>query len=283
VLPTSSVTLSGVGLDLDGSISSYVWSKISGPSSGSITNANSAGTTVTSLVQGIYQFQLRVADNMGAIGLDTVKITVNTGDYVLPTAYAGSDQSIILPTNSVSLQGSATGSISSYNWTKLSGPSAGTIMNSNLVNTQVTGLVQGTYQFQLMVTDSRSSTAVSTVSVVVNSSSANLLPSVNPSNVVNGLDYKYYEGSSYSVVPDFSTITPVKSGSANNFDITQANRVDVFAFNFTGYINVPSDGQYTFYTSSDDGSLLYIDGFLVVNNDNKQGVEDMSGRRGLKA
>jgi hypothetical protein len=57
----------------------------------------------------------------------------------------------------------------------------------------------------------------------------------------------------------------------------------VFAFNFTGYINVPSDGQYTFYTSSDDGSLLYIDGFLVVNNDKQHGVDEKSGTIGLKA
>jgi hypothetical protein len=100
---------------------------------------------------------------------------------------------------------------------------------------------------------------------------------------VNGIDYKYYGGSSYNVVPDFSTLTPLKTGSASNFDITLANKAEVFAFNFTGYINVPSDGQYTFYTSSDDGSLLYIDGVLVVNNDQVHGIQERSGVIGLKA
>jgi hypothetical protein len=114
-------------------------------------------------------------------------------------------------------------------------------------------------------------------------SSNGLLPSVNPGNTVNGLDFKYYEGSSYSVVPDFSTLTPKYAATVSNFDITQANRSDVFAFNFSGYIDVPSDGQYTFYTSSDDGSLLYIDGILVVNNDQQHGIQNRSGTIGLKA
>src|SRR6476660_2431847 len=50
-----------------------------------------------------------------------------------PTANAGQDQSITLPTNSVTLTGSGAdkdGSISGYNWTKVSGP-AGTITSPN--------------------------------------------------------------------------------------------------------------------------------------------------------
>jgi hypothetical protein len=115
------------------------------------------------------------------------------------------------------------------------------------------------------------------------SATTNLLPAVNPSNTVNGLDYKYYEASSYSVVPDFSTITPIKTGNVNNFDISMANRTDQFAVNFAGYINVPSDGQYTFYTSSDDGSNLYIDGVKVVSNDGLHALIQQSNSIGLKA
>ena len=97
-LPASSVSLNGSGTDADGTISSYNWTKISGPSSGIITNANAASTTVTSLVQGVYQFQLKVTDNKGAIGLDTMQVTVNAP----PISNAGADQLINLPTNTVS-------------------------------------------------------------------------------------------------------------------------------------------------------------------------------------
>ena len=118
---------------------------------------------------------------------------------------------------------------------------------------------------------------------IVSSGGGSLLPAVNPSNTVSGLNYNYYEASSYSVVPDFSATTPIKTGSVNNFDISIANRTENFAINFTGYINVPSDGQYTFYLSSDDGSLLYIDGIQLVGNDGLHALIQQSNSIGLKA
>jgi hypothetical protein len=46
---------------------------------------------------------------------------------------------------------------------------------------------------------------------------------------------------------------------------------------------VPTDGTYTFYTRSDDGSQLLIGNTLVVNNDGLHGPEERSGSIGLKA
>ena len=151
-LPTNSVSLTGTGTDTDGTVSSYNWTKISGPSSGAITDASSAATSVTGLTEGTYQFELRVTDNKGATAVDTVNVTVNAAANIPPTADAGSDQVITLPTNSVSLTGTGTdtdGSISSYNWTKISGPSSGTITDASSAATSVTGLEQGIYQFEL--------------------------------------------------------------------------------------------------------------------------------------
>ena len=119
--------------------------------------------------------------------------------------------------------------------------------------------------------------------LIKNGSTGTLLPAVNPANTVNGLDYKYYEAGSYSVLPTFSLLTPVKTGTTSGLNISMANRATAFAFNFTGYINVPSDGQYTFYTNSDDGSNLYIDNVLVVNNDGIHPSQEISGTIGLKA
>jgi TolB protein len=74
-----------------------------------------------------------------------------------PIANAGADQVISLPTNTVSLNGSAStdpdNNITSYQWTKISGPSSFTIANPNSLQTQVTNLVAGDYQFELKVTD----------------------------------------------------------------------------------------------------------------------------------
>ena len=56
-LPTDSVSLDGSSSsDPDGSISNYLWSKISGPASFIITNAAAAKTVVKNLAAGYYQF-----------------------------------------------------------------------------------------------------------------------------------------------------------------------------------------------------------------------------------
>ncbi|MGB8190654.1 MAG: PKD domain-containing protein [Chitinophagaceae bacterium] len=77
-LPTSSVTLNGsASTDVDGTITAYAWTKISGPGGSGITNPSSAITTVTGLKQGTYVFRLRVTDNDGATGTDDVRVVVN--------------------------------------------------------------------------------------------------------------------------------------------------------------------------------------------------------------
>jgi dipeptidyl aminopeptidase/acylaminoacyl peptidase len=76
-----------------------------------------------------------------------------------PVANAGADQVITLPSNSVNLDGSAStdpnNNITSYAWTKISGPSSFTIANANAAQTQVTNLIEGVYEFELKVTDAK--------------------------------------------------------------------------------------------------------------------------------
>ncbi|HEY0355650.1 MAG TPA: hypothetical protein VGC29_05575, partial [Flavisolibacter sp.] len=69
-LPVNSTTLTGSGTDNNGSITSYAWTKIAGPTQFMIMNAAGAQTTVTNLVQGVYQFRLTVTDNNGATDSD---------------------------------------------------------------------------------------------------------------------------------------------------------------------------------------------------------------------
>ncbi len=74
-----------------------------------------------------------------------------------------------------------------------------------------------------------------------------------------GVNYAYYHGT-WSNLPNFDSLTPVKTGTLNNFSLSPAERGDYFGFKFTAYVQVPTDGIYTFYTTSDDGSRLYIGG-----------------------
>jgi putative heme-binding domain-containing protein len=58
---------------------------------------------------------------------------------------------------------------------------------------------------------------------------------------------------------------------------------DGFALRFTGAIQIPRSGRYTFFTSSDDGSRLYIGDRLVVDNDGLHGMSEKAGRIELPA
>jgi poly(3-hydroxybutyrate) depolymerase/uncharacterized protein (DUF2141 family) len=182
-LPTNSVTLDGsASTDPDGSVTTYAWSKIAGPSQYNIANAGSANTTVTNLVAGSYSFRLVVTDNNGATDDDTVVINVAAAPNMLPTANAGGDQSIQLPANSVTLSGAASsdadGTITGYAWTKISGPAQYNITSAGNVSTTVTNLAAGTYAFRLVVTDNDGGTDADTV--VVNVGAAPPPPNVAP-------------------------------------------------------------------------------------------------------
>lgn len=96
-----------------------------------------------------------------------------------PTAYAGADQTITLPTNSVTLNGAGfdpEGAIASYSWTKVSGPVGETITASSSATTNVTGLQQGTYIFRLTVTDNKGATGSDDISVFVNAGTTTTPP-----------------------------------------------------------------------------------------------------------
>lgn len=102
-----------------------------------------------------------------------------------------------------------------------------------------------------------------------------------PKKVINGLSYYdyYYNGDS---LPDFDDLTTLKFGYINSFNINNATRSSKYAMKFNGYIKVEEQGAYNFYTTSDDGSQLFIGDQLVVDNDGLHGAEQQSGIIGLQ-
>ncbi len=78
VLQKDSVLLDGTtSSDADGTIATYTWVKISGPSSFQIINSGSSKTVVKSLTMGVYKFELTVTDNGGLSAKDTLQVMVN--------------------------------------------------------------------------------------------------------------------------------------------------------------------------------------------------------------
>lgn len=189
---TGTATLdASASADADGYLVRYVWKKLSGPAAGVITTkmGAAASTTITGLTTaGTYKFAVFAVDNRAAFTSDTITLTVTSGGpqlppaNVLPVAKAGNDITITLPANSTVLNGSSStdpdGSISAYNWKKISGPSSFSLTNAATSGATASGLVQGSYQFKLMVTDNKGGTHADTVVVKVNA--APLPPNVLP-------------------------------------------------------------------------------------------------------
>jgi len=100
-----------------------------------------------------------------------------------------------------------------------------------------------------------------------------------------GIEYEYYEQTGLMFLPDFNTLTPKKRGRQAGIGLGMQEVGDQFQVKFSGIINIPVTGLYTFYTSSDDGSRLYIDGFdaahLVVDNDGLHAEQERSGTKHL--
>ncbi|UCG49501.1 MAG: hypothetical protein JSU94_06895 [Phycisphaerales bacterium] len=102
----------------------------------------------------------------------------------------------------------------------------------------------------------------------------------NTATCPEGLRYEYYE-ETWDKLPDFDSFAPVKTDTVASFDLSQRRKEDYFGFRFRGYIYIRDEQDYTFYLKSDDGSRLYIDGALVVDNDGLHGSQEKSGVRKL--
>ena len=93
-----------------------------------------------------------------------------------------------------------------------------------------------------------------------------------------------------TVLPDFAALTPYGSDVLANINIVSTNgnfstsgRPDYVAAVFEGYILIPTTGVWNLSTESDDGSKLYVDGQLIVNNDGLHGMVDRTGQVAVEA
>ena len=80
---------------------------------------------------------------------------------------AGTDISLIMPTNTATLKGTATEPVTNYQWTKIAGPGQYTIANPNNPSTAISNLAMGKYTFQLKVINSAGDSAMATINVVM--------------------------------------------------------------------------------------------------------------------
>lgn len=92
------------------------------------------------------------------------------------------------------------------------------------------------------------------------------------------MTYSYYEFAKQPAkLPDFAKLKPTATGPSIGFDLNNARRTDNVALKFDGFLLIEAEGKYTFHVLSDDGSRLWINKELVVDNDGIHSPETKSG------
>ncbi len=100
---------------------------------------------------------------------------------------------------------------------------------------------------------------------------------------VNGLRYRLFYGN-WQKLPDLERLQAAASGLVYRFALEDVvSRDDLFALSYQGRLRIDRPGTYTFYLLSNDGSRLYLNDRLVVDNDGQHGAEERSGKITLTA
>jgi len=93
--------------------------------------------------------------------------------------------------------------------------------------------------------------------------------------------FQVYQVNGIEKLPDFADFNPILEGFVTEFSHKQALSEEIpqeqVAVTFESYLEVQEAGKYTFFTNSDDGSKLYVNGTQIVDNDGDHGVMERSG------
>jgi hypothetical protein len=92
----------------------------------------------------------------------------------------------------------------------------------------------------------------------------------------NGLRGQYFQNSDWSGEP-IRTVVDANPSTAALVGAAGANPPASFSVSWSGWIVAPRDDAYTFATTSDDGSWVYVDGQLVVDNGGGHGPTTRTG------
>jgi len=114
---------------------------------------------------------------------------------------------------------------------------------------------------------------------------------VNEMSCKPGIWAQYYEGANhYATVADAPFFSRAeKSLGFGSTPVPQPNQglqnwvlQGPCAAVFSGFVKIDQEGLYTFFLESDDGSRLYVDGELVVDNDGPHGMTEIWGQLDLR-
>jgi fibronectin-binding autotransporter adhesin len=153
----------------------------------------------------------------------------------------------------------------------------GTTISAGTLNTGTRGLGSGTVN----VGAAGTLAVTQTGGVGLAAQYYNIVPNSANFNSLGALQTHLGSSQAPALINNATTLNFATNGS--NFPAPYNSGATNFESYYSGMINLASGGTYTFNTSSDDGSALWIDGTMVVNNNFSQAVTTRSGSIALAA
>ena len=100
-----------------------------------------------------------------------------------------------------------------------------------------------------------------------------------PGLTLKNIQYQYFEiDGPLTQLPLFDSLQAVREGTTDSLVYkTLSDRDERVAYIFRGQLEVEKSGEYLFTVYSDDGSQLFIEGDMLIDNDGKHDYEPKSG------
>lgn len=177
------MTLNGSLSTDDHEITAWEWTKDASDVSKAVDmqNTRTPYLRLSNLEEGTYTFVLKVTDGSNQSNTAKVSVFVKRPSNKPPEANAGFNQTINLPQNWATLNGTNSThdiKVNTFKWTLLSGPSTSNILDKSSVIANATGLTIGTYVFELLIVDesNNNASAQTTVTVIQGKNQSERIP-----------------------------------------------------------------------------------------------------------
>ncbi len=105
-------------------------------------------------------------------------------------------------------------------------------------------------------------------------------PAVIVPRALPGILCEEYKGD-WNALPDFSKLSPRTTRTVSTIGI-ENSKEEYWGLRLSAFLTVPKDDVYEFALTSDDGSKLWIDGELVVDNDGLHSASTKTGHVALQ-
>ena len=92
---------------------------------------------------------------------------------------------------------------------------------------------------------------------------------------VRGVSYAVYQGD-WNVLPNFNHTKIVSQGVLNNFTVPKKITQHQFAMRLSARVTIGKDDDYQFFLASVNGSRLFINGQLLIDNDGLHELKELS-------